>query len=50
MKTPNVSEIYTFFNREARECESARARDRECDSEVVNSLPRILAISSLAFF
>ena len=41
-----------FKKREAREYESARARDRECDNDGEISLPRprTLAISSLAFF
>ena len=41
-----------FKNREARECESARAREREGDSEgeISPPHPRTLAISSLAFF
>ena len=31
MKTLNASEIYWFKKREARACDSARARERECD-------------------
>ena len=40
-----------FKKREARECESARARERECDSEGEISFPRsrTLSFSSLAF-
>ena len=41
MITSNVSEIYWFKkNREAREYESVRVRERECDSEGEISLPR----------
>ena len=53
METSNVSEIYWFLKKcEARERESARVRERECDSEGEISHPRpcTLAISSLAFF
>ena len=52
MKNSNVFEIYWFKKSEAREFESARARERECDNEVEISLPRprTLAISSLVFF
>ena len=51
MKTSNVSEIYCLKKREARQCESASATERECDSKGEISLPRprTLAISSLAF-
>ena len=38
-----------FKKREARECESVRAMERECDNEGEISFPRTLAISSLAF-
>ena len=52
MKTSNFLKSTGFKKCEARECESARARERECDSEGEISLPRprTLAISSLAFF
>ena len=41
-----------FKKREARGCDSTRARKRECDNEGEISLPRprTLAISSFAFF
>ena len=52
MKISNMSEIYWFKKREVRECQSARAKERECDKEweISPPRPRALAISSLAFF
>ena len=52
MKTPNVSELRPFKKREARDRESARARERDFSLAVALSppRPRTLAFSSLAFF
>ena len=52
MKTPNVSELRPFKKREARDRESARARERDFSLTCALSLPRprTLAFSSLAFF
>ena len=50
---PQTCLKYTGFKkREARECDSARAGERECDSqgEILLPRPRTLAFSSLAFF
>ena len=39
-----------FKKREARECESTRARERECDSEVEISLPRPRTLAGYPFW
>ena len=52
MKTPTCVKFRPFKKREARDCESARARKRDFSLAVALSLPRprTLALSSLAFF
>ena len=52
IKPPTCLNFTGFKKREVRDCESAKAWERECDSEGEISLPRprSLAISSLAFF